>query len=694
MSVAGCPDAAAARRHWRSGGVLLALLAALPVRADDCGGPLRLVHAADPSPATRGPPGPVHAGVAAVLAALHAQEVPLQVQAVPADRLAEGHLPPGTEAVLGWSRQQLPPQWPISTTYLDIPQVIVRRRDDPPILDLGGLRGQSVASPDPATLAPLLARQAPGALLLPPTPLETALRLLVAAQVDAVVANLVDVDHLLRQGHEPSLQVAAPAGFDDTLVLATTPACSRWLAIINSHLAAAPSVRATALAAREDAAPVQAAVPAPPWLRWLAAAVLALLGLGLVHALGYWRLHRETQRRRGLQQRLQEVSAGLPAVVYRARRSCRGEYSVPYIAGDVHALFGMSVDAARVDHRRLLAAVHPDDRGPVMAHVDAAALVRGPIDVTFRSRGRMGWRWVRSHGRPVACSDGDGSGVEWSGYWMDVTEAQMRASALNASRREAEQAVVAKAHFLASMSEQIGAPMNTVVGMLNDLAGTALDPRQRQLLATLEEAAIMLRQILDDVLDSERQQAGEPPCQAAPTDLPALLRGVQRLLAPLAASKGLHLQCVLDPALQAGTLVDGLRLRQILFNLAGNALKFTSHGGVELRLQVQRQDAAGQHVRLQVADTGVGISPARQRAVFAPYTQAEASITRRFGGSGLGLAICRELAAALGGDLQLHSIPGKGTTVSLALYLPACDAPPASAAQAVSPPVEAGSVGQ
>ncbi|WP_313205009.1 ATP-binding protein, partial [Stenotrophomonas sp.] len=167
-----------------------------------------------------------------------------------------------------------------------------------------------------------------------------------------------------------------------------------------------------------------------------------------------------------------------------------------------------------------------------------------------------------------------------------------------------------------------------------------------------------------------------------------------RLLAPLAASKGLHLHCVLDPALQAGSLVDGLRLRQILFNLAGNALKFTAHGGVELRLQVLRQAAAGQHLRLQVADTGVGISPERQRAVFAPYTQAEASTTRRFGGSGLGLAICRELAAALGGELQLHSVPDEGTTVSLDLYLPACDAPSASAPQAVQATAVAGSVRQ
>jgi len=441
------------------------------------------------------------------------------------------------------------------------------------------------------------------------------------------------------------------------------------------------------------ALPVAASQP-QPWSHGLAAALLALLGLGLLHALGRWRLRREVQRRRALQQRLQILSAGLPAVVYRVRRSGGGDYSVPYLSGDVHALFGIDVDSARVEHARLLAAVHPDDRASVMAHLEAAARVRGPIDVTFRSQGRMGWRWVRSHGRPLPRGDGDSHAVEWRGYWMDVTEAQRHARALDEARREAEQAVVAKAHFLAAMRQEIGAPMNTLVGMLDGLAGTRLDPRQRHLLASLEEAAVMLRQILDEVLDSARQPLGGRPPQAVPTDLAALLRGVQRLLAPLAAGKGLQLRCVLDPALQARSRVDGLRLQQILFNLAGNALKFTAHGGVELRLQVLRQAASGQHLRVQVADTGVGISPARQQAVFALYTQAEASTPRRFGGSGLGLAICRELAAALGGELQLHSIPGEGTTVSLDLYLPACDAPPASAPGAAQTAPTAGSVRQ
>ena len=232
----------------------------------------------------------------------------------------------------------------------------------------------------------------------------------------------------------------------------------------------------------------------------------------------------------------------------------------------------------------------------------------------------------------------------------------------------AEQAALAKAHFLATMSHEIRTPMSTLLGMLERLEGSDLDHRQQQVLVTVGDAAQMLRQILDDVLHSQRLQALPP--QLRPTSVAALVRAVQQLLMPVAASRGLHLRIQLDPEVQAGSLADGLRLRQILFNLAGNALKFTEHGGVDLQVQVLQQHDRGQRLRLQVSDSGVGISPERQQAVFAAYTQAEVSTTRRFGGSGLGLAICRELAQAMQGRIQVESQLGRGTCFGVTLPLP------------------------
>ena len=650
----------------------LSLLSA-PAWAGQCEGPILLAYPADRAPLSSSQDDTPQGLVAAYLALLQEQVPTLRATPVAATALAAAALPAGTHAVLGWPRAQTPKGWVASAPYLQVPQVIVRRPDALPIHGLDGLHGRGVASLDTVPLAGVLEESGAHVPLLQVAALDKALQLLISGQIDAVVGNLVEVEAALRDQPGGALDVAAPAGFSDALVLAALPACAHLVDRFNQLQAGMTEEQREALRAHwVSTSPRRGHVPPVSPLRGLIAVLLMLLTMGLVHAFGYWRLHREGLRRQALEQRLQEVTANLPAVVYQARRSSTGEYSVPHIAGDVHALFGISVDTARVDHGSLLAAVHPQDRRSVLACVDAAALVRGPIDITFRTRGPNGWRWVRSHGRPIACSD---SGVEWSGYWMDVTEARARTQALNDARRDAEQDAAAKTHFLATMSHEIRTPMSTMLGMLERFGNGALDARQRQVLATIDDAAQMLRQILDDVLHSQRLQSGPQPPQCLPTDLAGLLRAVQRLLVPVAASKGLHLRCEVDPALQRGSLADALRLRQILFNLAGNALKFTLQGGVDLQVRVLQQRERGQQLRLQVTDTGVGISRERQRAVFAAFTQADASTTRRFGGSGLGLAICRDLAASMGGQLQLCSTPGVGTTVWLDLYLPACEAP-------------------
>lgn len=650
----------------------LSLLSA-PAWAGQCEGPILLAYPADRAPLSSSLDDTPQGLVAAYLALLQEQVPTLRATPVAATALAAAALPAGTHAVLGWPRAQTPKGWVASVPYLQVPQVIVRRPDALPIHGLDGLHGRGVASLDTVPLARVLEESGAHVPLLQVAALDKALQLLISGQIDAVVGNLVEVEAALRDQPGGALDVAAPAGFSDALVLAALPACAHLVDRFNQLQAGMTEEQREALRAHwVSTSPRRGHVPPVSPLRGLIAVLLMLLTMGLVHAFGYWRLHREGLRRQALEQRLQEVTANLPAVVYQARRSSTGEYSVPHIAGDVHALFGISVDTARVDHGSLLAAVHPQDRRLVLACVDAAALVRGPIDITFRTRGPNGWRWVRSHGRPIACSD---SGVEWSGYWMDVTEARARTQALNDARRDAEQDAAAKSHFLATMSHEIRTPMSTMLGMLERFGSGALDARQRQVLATIDDAAQMLRQILDDVLHSQRLQSGPQPPQCLPTDLAGLLRAVQRLLVPVAASKGLHLRCEVDPALQRGSLADALRLRQILFNLAGNALKFTLHGGVDLQVRVLQQRERGQQLRLQVSDTGVGISRERQRAVFAAFTQADASTTRRFGGSGLGLAICRDLAASMGGQLHLCSTPGVGTTVWLDLYLPACEAP-------------------
>ncbi len=478
VNVAGLPAAAV---------VLACLLLPATAAAAGCESPLRIAWPADRAPLSSSEQGQARGLSAEYLALLEAQR-PLQMQPLPGVAVAEGVLPHDTQALLGWPRSQVPIGWVASAPYLQLPQVIVRRQDAPPVMGLEALRGRTVASPDPLPLTALLAEQAPGAQLLPPAPIDDALSLLGTGLVDAVIANLGEVEAALRRYRGDSLVVAAPAGIDDALVLAAVPACAGVISAFEHAAAQLTDTQREAIrAAWLPAVPRSQSSPSP--LRWLVTASLIVLALALVYAFGYWRVHRESARRRVAAQRLQEVTSNLPAVVYQARRSAAGYYSFPQIAGDVQTLFGISVETALINQQRLLAAVHPDDRNRLMDAVDAAALARGPIDVTFRTRSPQGWRWVRSHGRPLSCDDGD---VEWSGYWIDVSEVQSRTRALAEARREAEQAAQAKAHFLATMSHEIRTPMSTLLGMLERLAGSRLEPRQQQVLATVDDAARML----------------------------------------------------------------------------------------------------------------------------------------------------------------------------------------------------------
>ncbi|WP_345780346.1 ATP-binding protein [uncultured Stenotrophomonas sp.] len=650
--------------------VMACLLSPLAAASAVCETPLRIAWRNDPASSSSSEQAE-HGGPNAGYLALLRERWPLLPRPLPGAAMADGAVPPDTQALLGWPRSQVPAGWVSSPPYLQLPKVIVRRRDAAPLLGVEGLGAGRVASPDPLSLTALLAEQAPAARVLPPAAIEDALALLGSGRADAVVATLGEVEAALRRYYGEPLVIAAPAGIDDAPVLATVPACAGAIAAFEQAMSQLPEGRREAL--RAAWLPPQPRRPPPPTLwRWLPP-MLIPLALALVYAFGARRVQRESERRQMAAQRLYEVTANLPAVVYQVRRSASGHYRFLQIVGDVQALFGISRETALIDHRHLLGAVHPDDRLRLMDAVDAAARAGGPIDASFRTRARHGWRWVRSQGYPQPCEGGD---MQWSGYWIDISEMQSRTDALAEARRAAERAALEKSGFLTAMSGQISMPMETLLGGLERLARSDLGARQEGALEAVDDAAQMLRQILDVVLAGPHPQ--QAPLQLQPIDLPALLRAAQQLLLPAATRHELHLRVELDPRVQAGSLADGLRLRQILFNLIGNALKFTRRGGVDLQLQVLQQYPHGQRLRLQVSDSGVGICPERQQAVFAAYTQADASTSRRFGGSGLGLTICRELAASMGAELCLRSTLGEGTTVWLDLDLNACD-PPAEA---------------
>jgi PAS domain S-box-containing protein len=252
------------------------------------------------------------------------------------------------------------------------------------------------------------------------------------------------------------------------------------------------------------------------------------------------------------------------------------------------------------------------------------------------------------------------------GFRIDVT-------ALAQAREAAEQASRAKSQFLANMSHEIRTPMNAILGLLTLLRRTGLDARQDDYAEKTQGAAHSLLGLLNDILDFSKVEAGKMELDARPFRTGSLLRDLQTLLEASRGDKPVALRFEIDPALPPALAGDPLRLRQILINLAGNALKFTAEGEVRLGVQVRRDAGGSVRLRFEVTDTGIGIAPENQARIFSGFTQAEASTTRRFGGTGLGVAISQRLVALMGGELQLESALGMGSRFWFEIELPKAD---------------------
>lgn len=377
---------------------------------------------------------------------------------------------------------------------------------------------------------------------------------------------------------------------------------------------------------------------------------------------------QEQQRRLNASlQNYETLAANVTDVI--ARTTLAGEYE--YVSPAALPVLGYRPEELIGTSRWDITDPHADRTAMIAAFHRMVADPSRPEVMTVRIQHKDGhWLWVQSSARLIF---EDGVAVATIDACRDVTAQVAAEAALLEAKAEAEAATRAKADFLANVSHEIRTPMNGVLGALQLLEHEDISPEGRELMRRANDSGRMLSQLLNDVLDFSKIEAGQLDLSPEPLDVGEALESVVGLLDGQARAKGVDLRCDItgdDLWIEA----DPVRLRQAMFNLIGNAVKFTPAGHVFVRLAVTDAGDGGRRVRVEVEDTGIGMTPEAQRRLFERFHQAESDTARRFGGAGLGLSISRALAHMMGGRIDFTSVAGEGSTFRFAFDAPGAQA--------------------
>ena len=351
--------------------------------------------------------------------------------------------------------------------------------------------------------------------------------------------------------------------------------------------------------------------------------------------------------------------ANLPGCVYRLLPD--EHKTVVFLSEGIEGLTGYKSELFLSGSVRLSDVVVPEDWIELENRVRQSLVDRRSYELHYRIRHADG-HIVWAHGRGQGLWDEFGRLQYFDGLILDNTEANLLTEQLRTAKEHVERASRTKSEFLANMSHEIRTPMNGIIGMTELALATNLTAAQREYLELVKTSADSLLVIVNDILDVSKMEAGKLVMNEEPFSLKREIDSAVQTLALRAREKGLALTVEVDADVPHAVVADPIRLRQIVINLVGNAVKFTERGEVAVHLQRVAQAGGRDTLRLSVRDTGIGISPEQQHQIFEAFTQADTSTTRRFGGTGLGLTICAGLARMMGGRIWVDSVLGQGST--------------------------------
>jgi len=382
---------------------------------------------------------------------------------------------------------------------------------------------------------------------------------------------------------------------------------------------------------------------------------------------GFMAIESDITERKAAQQRveasekqLSALTREVPGVIFQFEVAPDGRRAFVFLSDGYRELFGRDPAETKQQPSLLLTTVHPADLRAVRASLEEAIAQGTPWIHSFRiSKPDGTLRWIDAHssfGRQA-----DGTKV-WFGVLTNITALQEARHEAEQAQLRAEQANRAKSQFLAMMSHEIRTPMNGVIGMTSLLLDTALTKEQREYAEIIRYSGDSLLTLINDILDFSKIESGRLDLETEAFSLRECIESTLDLLTPKATKQGIDLLYEIGEGVPAEVRGDVTRLRQILVNLVGNALKFTEQGEVELTVKAVTAEDGARELQFAVRDTGVGIAPEAQGRLFQSFTQVDASTTRKYGGTGLGLAISKRLAELMGGRMWLESAPGSGST--------------------------------